>query len=82
MLKPASNPKAVEGMTRFGISPENIYGVSVPNLRKMAKEIGKDHSLTQLVRFRYMQLARLHRSSALGVKEWRFKCEEIIENSF
>ena len=44
-LKALSNPKAVEGMTRFGISPENTYGVSVPNLRKMAKEIGRDHSL-------------------------------------
>ena len=46
-LKALSNPKAVEGMARFGISPENTYGVSVPNLRKMAKEIGRDHSLAQ-----------------------------------
>ncbi|MCK5767393.1 MAG: DNA alkylation repair protein [Candidatus Atribacteria bacterium] len=44
-LKALSNPKAVEGMARFGISPENTYGVSIPNLRKMAKEIGRDHSL-------------------------------------
>jgi len=44
-LKALSNPKAVEGMARFGISPENTYGVSIPDLRKMAKEIGKDHSL-------------------------------------
>lgn len=44
-LKALSNPKAVEGMARFGINPENTLGVSVPNLRKMAKEIGKDHSL-------------------------------------
>ena len=46
-LKVLSNPKAVEGMARFGISPENTYGVSVPNLRKMTKEIGRDHSLAQ-----------------------------------
>ena len=46
-LKTLSNPKAVEGMARFGISPENTYGVSVPNLRKIAKEIGRDHSLAQ-----------------------------------
>jgi len=46
-LKALSNPKAVEGMIRFGINPENTYGVSVPNLRKMAKEIGRDHSLAQ-----------------------------------
>jgi 3-methyladenine DNA glycosylase AlkD len=46
-LKALSDPKAVEGMARFGINPENTYGVSIPNLRKMAKEIGKDHSLAQ-----------------------------------
>ena len=38
-LKSLSNPKNVEGMARFGISPENTYGVSIPNLRKIVKEI-------------------------------------------
>ncbi|MFC1985598.1 DNA alkylation repair protein [Chloroflexota bacterium] len=46
-LKSLSDPKAVEGMARFGINPENTFGVSVPNLRKMAKETGKDHALAQ-----------------------------------
>ncbi len=46
-LKALSNPKAVEGMARFGINPENTYGVSIPDLRKMAKEIGVDHALAQ-----------------------------------
>jgi len=46
-LKALSNPKAVEGMARYGINPENTYGVSIPNLRKMAKEIGVDHDLAQ-----------------------------------
>ena len=46
-LKALSNPEAVEGMARFGISSENIYGVSIPNLRKIAKEIGRDHYLAQ-----------------------------------
>ena len=46
-LKSMSNPKAVEGMVRFGINPENTYGVSIPNLRKMAKEVEKNHSLAQ-----------------------------------
>ncbi len=44
-LKSLSNPKAVAGMARFGINPENTYGVSISNLRRMAKEIGKDHTL-------------------------------------
>ena len=34
-------------MARFGINPENTYGVSIPNLRNMAKETGKDHALAQ-----------------------------------
>ena len=46
-LKSLSNPKAVAGMARFGINPDNTYGVSIPNLRRMAKEIGKDHTLAQ-----------------------------------
>lgn len=46
-LKSLSNPKNVEGMARFGINPENTYGISIPALRKIAKEAGKNHSLAQ-----------------------------------
>ena len=46
-LKTLSDPEAVKGMARFGINPENTYGVSIPNLRKLAKEAGKDHALAQ-----------------------------------
>ena len=46
-LKSISDPEAVKGMARFGINPENTYGVSIPNLRKMAKETGVDHDLAQ-----------------------------------
>ena len=34
-------------MARFGINPKNIDGVSIPVLRKMAKEIGRNHLLAQ-----------------------------------
>lgn len=37
-LESLSDPKAVEGMARFGITLKKTYGVSVPVLRKMAKE--------------------------------------------
>ena len=57
-LKSLSNPKAVAGMARFGINPENTYGISIPNLRKMAKQIGKDHTLA-------------HHLWALGIHEAR-----------
>ena len=47
-LRALSNPKNVEGMARFGINPRHeTLGVSIPNLRKMAKQAGKDHALAQ-----------------------------------
>ena len=46
-LRSLSDPEAVKGMARFGINPENTYGVSIPNLRRIAKEAGKDHALAQ-----------------------------------
>ncbi|MFQ5640245.1 MAG: DNA alkylation repair protein [bacterium] len=46
-LKSLSSPEAVEGMTRFGINPKNSYGVSMPNLRKIAKKTGKNHALAK-----------------------------------
>ena len=46
-LKSLSNPDAVAGMARFGINPENTYGISMPTLRKIAKQIGKDHPLAE-----------------------------------
>jgi 3-methyladenine DNA glycosylase AlkD len=46
-LKSLSNPRAVEGMARFGINPTNTYGVSIPSLREMAKEIRGKHVLAQ-----------------------------------
>ncbi|VVB93852.1 DNA alkylation repair enzyme [uncultured archaeon] len=44
-LKSLSNPEAVAGMARYGINPDNTYGISIPVLRKIAGEIGKNHLL-------------------------------------
>ncbi|MCX6778403.1 MAG: DNA alkylation repair protein [Candidatus Micrarchaeota archaeon] len=44
-LKSHANPRNVEGMARFGINSKNTLGVSVPIMRKMVKEIGKNHRL-------------------------------------
>ena len=44
-LKSAANPEAVAGMARFGIRPTRVYGVSVPELRKLARKVGNDHEL-------------------------------------
>ena len=46
-LKSLSDSEAISGMARFGINPENACGISIPTLRKMAKEIGMDHALAE-----------------------------------
>ncbi len=44
-LKAKARPDQLEGMVRFGIAGEGRLGVSVPDLRRLAKETGKDHPL-------------------------------------
>lgn len=44
-LRSKASPSNVEGMARFGINPEDPLGISVTELRKVAKSIGKDHSI-------------------------------------
>jgi 3-methyladenine DNA glycosylase AlkD len=46
-LERLSNPEDVEGMARFGISSQKVYGVRMPNLRQIAKKAGKDHFLAE-----------------------------------
>jgi 3-methyladenine DNA glycosylase AlkD len=44
-LKALANSGNVEGMARFGINPHNTLGLSIPTLRQIAKETGRDHGL-------------------------------------
>lgn len=44
-LEALSNPQDVEGMARFGINPQKTYAVRIPELRKIAKNAGKNHKL-------------------------------------
>lgn len=42
------NPDAVAGMARFGIVAKKVYGGwSAPALRKLARQIGRNHALAQ-----------------------------------
>lgn len=45
LLRSMANPDNVAGMARYGINPHNTLGVSIPELRKLARQQGKDHSL-------------------------------------
>ena len=45
-LKSLKNPRNAEGMARFGIRPKTkVFGIPIPELRKLAKIIKKDHKL-------------------------------------
>jgi len=44
-LESQAMPDKVQGMARYGMTAERRLGVSVPNMRSIAKETGKDHDL-------------------------------------
>ena len=44
-LRLKANKHNLAGMARFGINPKNTLGISIPNLRALAKEIGQNHAL-------------------------------------
>jgi len=44
-LNALARPDQVEGMARYGMTAQGRLGVSIPNLRRLAKEVGQDHSL-------------------------------------
>ena len=46
-LDSKGTPKAVAGMSRFGIQTGTALGVSIPQLRELAKKAGTNHDLAQ-----------------------------------
>ena len=44
-LQSKAQPEQLKGMAKYGMAVEQRLGVSVPDMRKLAKEIGKDHNL-------------------------------------
>jgi len=46
-MKSLANPAAVTGMARFGIRAKAVYGLSTPQLKKLAREAGKNHALAK-----------------------------------
>jgi len=44
-LKAEARSDRVEGMARYGMVAEGRLGMSVPEMRRIAKEVGKDHDL-------------------------------------
>lgn len=44
-LQSKARPEQLQGMAKYGMAVEQRLGVSVPDMRKLAKEIGRDHKL-------------------------------------
>jgi len=44
-LHSKAQPEQLKGMAKYGMTVEQRLGVSVPDMRKLAKEIGRDHKL-------------------------------------
>lgn len=44
-LKEKARPDQLEGMAKFGMAVEERLGVSIPEMRKIVKDVGKDHKL-------------------------------------
>ena len=44
-LKANARPDQLEGMARYGMTVEQRLGVSVPDMRNIAKELGRNHGL-------------------------------------
>lgn len=48
-LKSLSTPEHFEKLSYFGIKDEKAFGVKIPLVRQLAKKIGKNHELAQLL---------------------------------
>ncbi len=44
-LQSKARPEQLKGMAKYGMTVEQRLGVSVPDMRELAKEIGRDHKL-------------------------------------
>jgi 3-methyladenine DNA glycosylase AlkD len=44
-LESKAQPEQLAGMAKYGIATERRLGISVPDMRKLAKELGRNHKL-------------------------------------
>jgi 3-methyladenine DNA glycosylase AlkD len=46
-LQALADPEAVDGMSRVGIPSQRALGIHIPQLRSLAREIGRNHDLAE-----------------------------------
>jgi len=95
-LKSMGDAEDLKGMARFGMSVEKRFGVSVPEMRKMAKEIGRNHALALKLwktgiadaRILASMIADPEAMRARDLKDWVFAfnswdvCDQVCMNLF
>src|SRR4026208_1751407 len=58
-LREAADPSRLPGMARVGIDITHALGVSVPNIRRIAKRAGRDNALAEDLRATGIPEARM-----------------------
>jgi 3-methyladenine DNA glycosylase AlkD len=95
-LRALANPDNVAGMARFGINPENTLGISMPVLRALAREAGRDHELARQLWASGLHEARILAAlvdaprwvTAAQMEEWAGDldswdvCDQVCSNLF
>ena len=58
-LKLRGDPENIKGMNRFGMATDQRLSVPVPEMRKIAKRVGKEHALAVALWKTGVQAARI-----------------------
>ncbi|MBU1122764.1 MAG: DNA alkylation repair protein [Candidatus Omnitrophota bacterium] len=75
-LKSLADSKSKEAMSRYGIKTEHALGISIPNIRGIAKEIGKNHDVALC-----LWQTKIHEARILAsmIDDYRSVTEEQME---
>lgn len=96
LLRAQADPARLEGMARYAIRTESRYGLSMVDLRRLAKELPKDHALAldlwrtgnAEARILASMLAEVEPASSAQLDEWAADfdswdvCDQVCDNLF
>ena len=95
-LRALADPTRLPGMARYGIGTDTAYGVTIGELREVAKELGRDHDLAAALWETGVHEARILASLvddatlvddeqferwAAGFESWDL-CDQVCQNLF
>lgn len=95
-LQQLGNTEAIAGMARFGITPQQTFGINIPTLRQLARQIGKNHALAQQLwadnyretRILAGMVADPRQLSEVQMEQWAADfdyweiCDQVVSNLF